>query len=44
MRIPVLGVALTITLAVLCHTEWHTQALAIANFAVNIFIGGHVVA
>lgn len=35
---------LLITIAVLGHTVWHTQVLAVLNVIVGFFTGGHAVA
>ena len=36
-------ILLLITIAVLGHTVWHTEMVAVMNFLTGIFSGGHVV-
>jgi hypothetical protein len=36
-------ILLLITIAVLGHTVWHTQVLAVLNVIVEFFTGGHAV-
>ena len=35
---------LLVTIAVLGHTVWHTQVIAVLNVIVEFFTGGHAVA
>ena len=36
-------ILLIITLAVLGHTVWHTEVVAVLNVITDFFTGGHVV-
>lgn len=38
----IIAIAAVVMLAVLGHSIWHTELVAVAGFFVNIFTGAHV--